>query len=63
MLYISVKMKPAKKQKKAGTKNKMVQKDTPATEQADEIKFPVSLMPELDELVKKNPNRLLGCGG
>lgn len=21
------------------------------------------LMPELDELVKKNPNRLIGCGG
>ena len=22
-----------------------------------------SLMPELEELVKKNPNRLIGCGG
>lgn len=22
-----------------------------------------ALMPELDELVKKNPNRLIGCGG
>lgn len=56
-------MKPAKKQKKAGTKNKKVQKDTLATEQVDEVKFPVALMPELEELVKKNPNRLLGCGG
>ena len=22
-----------------------------------------ALMPELEELVKKNPNRLIGCGG
>lgn len=22
-----------------------------------------TLMPELEELVKKNPNRLIGCGG
>ncbi len=22
-----------------------------------------SLMPELEELVKKNPNKLIGCGG
>jgi hypothetical protein len=22
-----------------------------------------SLMPELEDLVKKNPNRLIGCGG
>jgi hypothetical protein len=25
--------------------------------------IPESLMPELEELVKKNPNRLIGCGG
>ena len=25
--------------------------------------FTESLMPELEELVKKNPNRLIGCGG
>ena len=24
---------------------------------------PIVLMPELEELVKKNPNRLIGCGG
>lgn len=23
----------------------------------------IVLMPELEELVKKNPNRLIGCGG
>jgi hypothetical protein len=25
--------------------------------------LPEPLMPELEELVKKNPNRLIGCGG
>ncbi|HNF47985.1 MAG TPA: hypothetical protein PKO18_03485 [Chitinophagales bacterium] len=63
MLYISDKMKPTKKYKKAGTKNKIVQENTLITELVDPVKFPVALMPELDELVKKNPNRLLGCGG
>jgi hypothetical protein len=34
--------------------------DSTIQEYSDSIK---SLMPELEELVKKNPNRLIGCGG
>jgi hypothetical protein len=33
-------------------------------EQVEQYANPTeSLMPELEELVKKNPNRLIGCGG
>jgi hypothetical protein len=53
-----------KKNKKAGAKKKtavkkeMESKESPLYTNATE-----PLMPELEELVKKNPNRLLGCGG
>lgn len=33
------------------------------TAQIDYSMAKESLMPELEELVKKNPNRLIGCGG
>lgn len=51
------------KQKIADTKSnkeKLIIKDD--AEQIVEIEIS-TLMPELEELVKKNPNRLIGCGG
>lgn len=30
---------------------------------AQTIEFQASLSPELDEILKKNPNHFLGCGG
>lgn len=37
-----------------GEENSTIQEFTDST---------IVLMPELEELVKKNPNRLIGCGG
>lgn len=37
-----------------GEENSTIQEFTNST---------IVLMPELEELVKKNPNRLIGCGG
>lgn len=55
--------KEIKKLKIADTKSnkeKLIIKDD--AEQIAEIEIS-ALMPELEELVKKNPNRLIGCGG
>lgn len=55
--------KEIKKLKIADTKSnkeKLIIKDD--AEQIAEIEIS-TLMPELEELVKKNPNRLIGCGG
>lgn len=55
--------KEIKKLKIADTKSnkeKLIIKDD--AEQIVEIEIS-TLMPELEELVKKNPNRLIGCGG
>lgn len=38
-------------------------KTTPVEDTHIQHKIQESLMPELEELVKKNPNRLIGCGG
>ena len=38
-----------------------VQADDSTIQPLDDIT--TALMPELEELVKKNPNRLIGCGG
>ena len=53
----------AKKQK-ASAKKIAAKMKPKLKEEAIKEYFPVEpLMPELDELVKKNPNRLIGCGG
>lgn len=54
----------AKKEKKKSAKKPSSKQKLSIS--ATEEKFPdtsESLMPELEELVKKNPNRLIGCGG
>ncbi|HNF49683.1 MAG TPA: hypothetical protein PKM51_04025 [Chitinophagales bacterium] len=38
-------------------------KETPLTLPIDYSNATESLMPELEELIKKNPNILIGCGG
>jgi hypothetical protein len=58
------------------SKNKLTKEDTvdvkenlsavKETDDSDTEQFSgtnTPLMPELEELVKKNPNRLIGCGG
>ena len=50
-----IKHSSAKKVKKTA-KEKTLQENI-------ELDFSETLMPELEELVKKNPNRLVGCGG
>lgn len=60
-------MKKSRKEKKLIT-NIPKKNSTVATNEHKEIaavdmQLPFVLMPELDELVKKNPNRLIGCGG
>jgi hypothetical protein len=49
--------KPLNTEKKAST---LIQENT----MSETVDYTTdSLMPELEELVKKNPNRLIGCGG
>ena len=53
---------------KKNTKKKHIVSNSNTTEiqptvQIDYSMAKDSLMPELEELVKKNPNRLIGCGG
>ncbi|HNY54123.1 MAG: hypothetical protein IPP60_09900 [Sphingobacteriales bacterium] len=60
-------MAKTKKEKKDSTTIDDIQLiDKQHEEDVETQPFPVStdvLMPELEELVKKNPNRLIGCGG
>ncbi|MCC6583803.1 MAG: hypothetical protein IT271_08890 [Chitinophagales bacterium] len=60
-------MAKTKKEKKDSTTIEDIQLiDKQHEEDAIAPQFSVStdvLMPELEELVKKNPNRLIGCGG
>ena len=55
------------KQNKNNKQNKVTEKKQTLENQKQDIqetpfdKF--TLMPELEELVKKNPNRNIGCGG
>ncbi len=51
------------KTKKQKTKPSTKKPDLPQQEVTVYTQLPESLMPELEELVKKNPNRLIGCGG
>ena len=53
---VTIKIKTAKATKKQ--KDLLIPTNDIEYEAAKE-----SLMPELEELVKKNPNRLIGCGG
>ncbi|HQV77179.1 MAG TPA: hypothetical protein PLJ42_09610 [Chitinophagales bacterium] len=53
------KLKPASKKEKSTTITK--QPIDESVELFSDVKD--SIMPELEELVKKNPNRLIGCGG
>jgi hypothetical protein len=58
--------KSAKEKKKAITIKEEQLIDKEHEEDATTQQFSNStivLMPELEELVKKNPNRLIGCGG
>lgn len=51
------------KTKKQKTKPRTKKPDLPQQEATNYAQMPESLMPELEELVKKNHNRLIGCGG
>lgn len=51
------------KTKKQKTKPRTIKPDLPQQEITNYVQMPESLMLELEELVKKNPNRLIGCGG
>lgn len=58
----------AKNQKPVAAKTTAVKKPktpkvSPATTPVEDYDVRESLMPELEALVKKNPNRLIGCGG
>ena len=52
-----------KEKKKTAKKPSAKQKLAKPNEEAQLPDPNESLMPELEELVKKNPNRLIGCGG
>jgi len=61
-------MKTSAKKEKPIVKEEILQTATKVVEEQDATNenfsySTESLMPELEELVKKNPNRLIGCGG
>ncbi|MDB5227596.1 MAG: hypothetical protein JWN78_1789 [Bacteroidota bacterium] len=53
----------AKKEKKPAGKKTSSKAKSPKVIETELPDPSESLMPELEELVKKNPNRLIGCGG
>lgn len=59
--------KAAKQSTKPGTPVKKVKPsqkaEFPTAQEVSVSDATAPLMPELEELVKKNPNRLIGCGG
>jgi hypothetical protein len=58
--------KPVKLPAEKGKTKKDIEKQEPIQPVAAEVSLSFvsePLMPELEELVKKNPNRLIGCGG
>lgn len=55
---------PKKIKQEADTASQAEKIQTDLTQMAEISNLPDdALMPELEELVKKNPNKLIGCGG
>ncbi len=60
MSLLEQKDKPEEKLK---SETKKLEYSLDVSEVSEVPTIPTSLMPELEELVAKNPNRLIGCGG
>ena len=59
-----IKSKEEKKDDKPLTQEEINTSKKPDNNSSEIVEYSTeSLMPELEELVKKNPNRLIGCGG
>lgn len=56
-------MKKQKSKKATQAVTKKPAKIILATQEKEESAHLSPLMPDLEEVVKKNPNRLIGCGG
>ena len=62
MFFIFVQMEEENIKKEVQKDKKMQQENVVVPEDNNDIGIE-PLMPELEKLVEKNPNRLIGCGG